>query len=59
MHQGIGTAQVACHRKHHGERMFRYRHGVCAGSIHDRDALAGGGIKIDVVDPNPGAPNHP
>jgi hypothetical protein len=33
--------------------------GIGAGSIHHGDALAGGGIEIDVVDTDPGPSDHP
>ena len=59
MHQLVGAADVAGHRQHQRQSVFGHGDGIGAGSVHHRDALAGGGIKVDVVDANARASDHP
>ena len=44
--------------EHHSQREFSDGHGIGAGSVHDRDALAGGGFEIDVIDAHARPANH-
>ncbi len=59
MHQFIGAADVASHGQHQRQRVLGHGNGIGAGSVHDRDAFAGGGIQVDVVDAHAGASDHP
>ena len=59
MHQLVGAADVASHGQHERQSVLGHGDGIGAGSVHDRDALAGSGIQIDVVDAHAGAPDHP
>jgi len=38
--------------------MFGHGHSIGTGSVHDRDALTGGGLKFNVVHADTGAPDH-
>ena len=59
VHQLIGAADMASHGQHQGESVLRHGNGIGAWRVHDRYALAGGGVQIDVVHAHPGAANHP
>ena len=59
MHQFVRAADVAGHRQHERQRVLGHGDGIGAGSVHHRNALAGGGIQIDVIDAHAGAPDDP
>jgi hypothetical protein len=57
MHQGIGPAEMARHRQHDAECLFGDGHRIRSWRVHDRDAFARRGLKINVVHAYAGAPD--
>ena len=59
MHEFIGAADVASHSQHQRQGVLGHGNGIGAGSVHHRDAFAGGGIQVNVVHAHAGAPDDP
>ena len=55
---GVGLRNVARHRQHQGQRVLGHRDGVAARRVHHQHAGGGGGVQIDVVHADAGAPDH-
>ena len=49
VHGGVGAGDGAGEGDHEADCEFGYGYGVGAGGIHDDDALAGGGVGVDVI----------
>jgi hypothetical protein len=56
LHRCVGLRHGMRHGQQQRHGVFGHADGVSAGSVHDQDALARGGVEIDVVDAHSGAP---
>ena len=52
------SGDLARQRHHQREGVLGSGDGVAEGRVHDDDALGGGGLGVDVVDADAGAPDH-
>ena len=44
--------------EHQGKRVLGNRYGICARRVHYCNAVAGGGVQVNVIHANSGAPDH-
>ncbi len=56
--RSVGFRQLASQRHHHGNGVLSSGDRVTEGRVHHDDALGGRRRDIDIVDPDPGAPDH-
>jgi hypothetical protein len=59
LHRCVGSRDGAGQRQHQGQGMLGNCHSGRLGSVDHHHALVGGSLQIDVVDTNPGPPDHP
>ena len=59
LERGAGLRNVAGQGQEQGERMLSGGDVVAARGVHHHNALLGGGLDVDVINPNPGPADHP